>query len=61
MCSCQSILECCVTFSGVKFSIRSFVLFIINNIEITQNEQVDEDQLLNTDIDCLSYYLPYWY
>ena len=28
MCSCQSILECCVTFSGVKLSIRSFVLFI---------------------------------
>ena len=29
MCSCRSILECCVTFSGVKLSIRSFVLFII--------------------------------
>ena len=29
MCSCHSILECCVTFSGVKLSIRSFVLFII--------------------------------
>ena len=28
MCSCHSILECCVTFSGVKLSIRSFVLFI---------------------------------
>ena len=28
MCSCQSILECCVTFSGVKLSIRSFVSFI---------------------------------
>ena len=27
MCSCHSILECCVTFSGVKLSIRSFVLF----------------------------------
>ena len=27
VCSCQSILECCVTFSGVKLSsIRSFVL-----------------------------------
>ena len=24
-----TILECCVTFSGVKLSIRSFVLFII--------------------------------
>ena len=28
MCSCHSILECCVMFSGVKLSIRSFVLFI---------------------------------
>ena len=28
VCSCHSILECCVTFSGVKFSIRSCVLFI---------------------------------
>ena len=26
MCSCHSIPECCVTFSGVKLSIRSFVL-----------------------------------
>ena len=26
MCSCHSILECCVMFSGVKLSIRSFVL-----------------------------------
>ena len=29
MCSCHSILECCVMFPGVKLSIRSFVLFII--------------------------------
>ena len=29
MCSCHSILECCVMFSGVKLSIRSFVSFII--------------------------------
>ena len=28
MCSCHSILACCVTFSGVKLSIRSFVLFL---------------------------------
>ena len=26
MCSCQSIPECCVMFSGVKLSMRSFVL-----------------------------------
>ena len=28
MCNCDSILECCVMFSGVKLSIRSFNLFI---------------------------------
>ena len=28
MYSCHSIPECCVMFSGVKLSIRSFVLFI---------------------------------
>ena len=27
VCSCHSILECCVMFSGVKLSIRSFVLY----------------------------------
>ena len=27
MCNCHSILECCVMFSGVKLSIRSFNLF----------------------------------
>ena len=30
MCSCHSILECCVTFSGVKLSMRSFVLYYID-------------------------------
>ena len=29
VCSYHSILECCVTFSGVKLSIRSFVLFYL--------------------------------
>ena len=29
MCSCHSILECCVMFSGVKLSIRLFVLFML--------------------------------
>ena len=28
MCNCHSVLECCVMFSGVKLSIRSFVLFL---------------------------------
>ena len=30
MCDCHSILECCVVFSGVKLSIRSFNLFLFN-------------------------------
>ena len=29
MCSCHSILECCVTFSGVKLSLRLFVLLLL--------------------------------
>ena len=36
MCSCHSILECCVMFSGVKLSIRSFVLFICNKQKRTE-------------------------
>ena len=28
MCSCHSIPECCVMFSGVKLSMGSFVLFL---------------------------------
>ena len=28
MCNCHSIVECCVMFSGVKLSIRSFNLFM---------------------------------
>ena len=36
VCSCHSILECCVTFAGVKLSIRSFVLlFIAYNVNWT--------------------------
>ena len=31
MCSCHSVQECCVTFSGVKLSIRSFVLLLESN------------------------------
>ena len=29
MCSCHSILECCVMLSGVKLSMGSFLLFFI--------------------------------
>ena len=39
MCSCHSILECCVTFSGVKLSIRSFVLLPASKIEDQQDNQ----------------------
>ena len=51
MCSCHSILECCVTFSGVKLSIRSFVLFQIRRaelIELIQNDQRPPQQRLAT-------------
>ena len=34
VCSCHSILECCVTFSGVKLSIRSFVLFLATDFSL---------------------------
>ena len=33
MCSCHSILECCVTFSGVKLSTRSFLLFLLQQLK----------------------------
>ena len=29
MCSCHSIPECCVMFSGVKLSMGSFALFLL--------------------------------
>ena len=35
MCSCHSILECCITFSGVKLSMGSFVLLPEHYILIT--------------------------
>ena len=39
VCSCHSILGCCVAFCGVKLSIRSFVLFLNMNskLEILAN------------------------
>ena len=41
MCSCHSILECCVTSSGVKLSIRSFVLFHFSVLSYTNTETVE--------------------
>ena len=34
-----TILECCVTFSGVKLSIRSFVLFLL--VELTWKSYIN--------------------
>ena len=49
MCSCHSILECCVMFSEVKLSIRSFVLFInyweMNN---KQHSRMDDNFMSRT-------------
>ena len=39
MCSCYSMLECCVMFSGVKLSIRSFVLFLICDVLLKLTEK----------------------
>ena len=37
MCNCHSILECCVMFSGVKLSIRSFnLLHQFTSMEFTE-------------------------
>ena len=38
MCSCHSILECCVMFSGVKLSIRLFVLLLLKTKIISFNQ-----------------------
>ena len=41
MCDCHSIPECCVMFSGVKLSIRSFNLFLTISGEAPHNIQND--------------------
>ena len=41
LCVVVTILECCVTFSGVKLSIRSFVLFNSNVITLSCMLQKD--------------------
>ena len=69
MCNCHSILECCVRFSGVKLSIRSFNLFggnylnmaalnakILNKVKysITRpNKQMDTKKLSGKLFRCL--------
>ena len=47
MCSCHSILECCVTFSGVKLSIRSFVLFgyLKSRKRFVENQFIADDTI----------------
>ena len=39
LCVVVTILECCVTFSGVKLSIRSFVLFFIPILSVKDDEE----------------------
>ena len=38
MCDCHSILECCVVFSGVKLSIRSFNLLLLLLLDWPKDE-----------------------
>ena len=45
VCSCHSVLECCVTFSGVKLSIRSFVLFLKQSFAQTCLKETDNGKL----------------
>ena len=52
MCSCHSILECCVTFSGVKLSIRSFVLFVAFEASVAQSEHTTVFVNILVKIDC---------
>ena len=40
MCSCHSILECCVMFSGVKLSMGSFVLLAKSDADVKESEKV---------------------
>ena len=54
-----TILECCVTFSGVKLSLRSFVLLaqsaFLNNFEDIVNREVDIREYMKRYQDTLSY------
>ena len=58
-----TILECCVTFSGVKLSIRSFVLFIVSVLLVSAHIQtcyyalnkILSSDCLNTDLTLYSY------
>ena len=47
MCSCNSILECCIMFSGVKLSMGSFVLFLKYEHIIYSFEARDHQNLSN--------------
>ena len=40
LCVVVTILECCVTFSGVKLSIRSFVLFLFGFCSVPSGEEM---------------------
>ena len=43
MCSCHSIPECCVMFSGVKLSMGLFVLFQVNQREQELSQRLLQD------------------
>ena len=47
MCSCHSILECCVTFSGVRLSIRSFVLLLLEILHVYRILQLNSTCVKN--------------
>ena len=70
MCSCHSVLECCVTFSGVKLSIRSCVLFnkrtahstlIFANIQLLKIDDIRQFQLLTFVYDCQNKLAPTYF
>ena len=46
-----TILECCVTFSGVKLSIRSFVLFLYWQQNASCNEEISSWQITKFNLD----------
>ena len=62
LCVVVTILECCVTFSGVKLSIRSFVLFpfLLSNIPSSPSYGVYISQLIRY-ARCCSYYDDFGY
>ena len=61
MCSCHSIPECCVIFSGVKLSMGSFVLFIIEKLFVSAIDfnSKSEDLLTSARVIAIELYKEY--